>query len=113
MVFKSDHLILGTSGRSDLEIEAIKLAKKLGKKTRCVLDDYLNIRERFTRNDSVVLPDEIVVTNYFTHEKIKKIFPELSNDALAGMLGVLQYESNFNPTAYNDTGGGCGAIGIA
>ena len=26
LVFKSDHLILGTSGRSDLEIEAIKLA---------------------------------------------------------------------------------------
>jgi hypothetical protein len=29
------------------------------------------------------------------------------------MLGVLQHESQFNPTAYNSSGGGCGALGIA
>ena len=46
-------------------------------------------------------------------QEAKKIFPELSNKAIAGMLGVLQYESQFNPTAYNSSGGGCGALGIA
>ena len=43
----------------------------------------------------------------------KKIFPELSNKALSGLLGHLQHESNLNPTAYNSSGGGCGAYGIA
>lgn len=46
-------------------------------------------------------------------KEAKKIFPELSNEALAGLLGVLQYESNFNPTTYNSSAGGCGALGLA
>jgi hypothetical protein len=43
----------------------------------------------------------------------KKIFPELSKKALSGMLGHFRYEGQFNPTAFNSTGGGCGALGIA
>ena len=43
----------------------------------------------------------------------KKIFPELSDKALSGLLGHLQHESNLNPTAYNSDGGGCGAYGLA
>jgi hypothetical protein len=43
----------------------------------------------------------------------KSVFPELSNEALSGMLGHFRYEGQFNPTAFNDTGGGCGALGIA
>lgn len=43
----------------------------------------------------------------------KSIFPELSDEALSGMLGHFRYEGQFNPTAFNDTGGGCGALGIA
>jgi len=43
----------------------------------------------------------------------KNIFPELSKESIAGLLGVLQHESNFNPTSFNDGGGGCGAIGLA
>jgi hypothetical protein len=46
-------------------------------------------------------------------KEAKKIFPELSNEALAGLLGVLQHESNFNPTTYNSSAGGCGALGLA
>jgi hypothetical protein len=43
----------------------------------------------------------------------KNIFPELSKKALSGMLGHFRYEGQFNPTAFNNTGGGCGALGIA
>jgi hypothetical protein len=44
----------------------------------------------------------------------QKIFPELSKKAIAGMLGVAQWESQFNPTAYNEPSehSPCGAIGI-
>jgi hypothetical protein len=48
----------------------------------------------------------------------KNIFPDLTNEALSGLLGHLNFESGgtsnkLNPTAYNPTSGGCGAIGIA
>ena len=43
----------------------------------------------------------------------KSVFPELSDEALSGMLGHFRYEGQFNPTAFNNTGGGCGALGIA
>jgi LAS superfamily LD-carboxypeptidase LdcB len=43
----------------------------------------------------------------------KNIFKELNKTSLSGMLGHFKYESNFNPTAYNSSGGGCGAFGIA
>ena len=45
----------------------------------------------------------------------KKIFPELSNNAIAGMLGVIKYESQYNPTAYNESteDSPCGAVGLA
>jgi hypothetical protein len=43
----------------------------------------------------------------------QEIFPELTKKALSGMMGHLRYEGQFNPTAYNSDGGGCGALGIA
>ena len=43
----------------------------------------------------------------------KKIFPELTNDAIAGLLGHLRGESEFNSNSRNTTGGGCGAFGLA
>jgi hypothetical protein len=43
----------------------------------------------------------------------KIVFPTLSNEARAGLLGHLKYESQLNPTAYTSAGGGCGAVGIA
>jgi len=38
---------------------------------------------------------------------------KLSNEAIAGIMGSLYRESNFNPQAYNKEGGGCGAYGFA
>jgi hypothetical protein len=43
----------------------------------------------------------------------KNLFPTLSNRAIGALLGHLQAESQFNPTARNEEGGGCGAFGIA
>jgi hypothetical protein len=62
----------------------------------------------FSTNDSSKRKDSQTAA-----KEAKKIFSELSNKAIAGMLGVLQHESQFNPTAYNSSGGGCGALGIA
>ena len=45
--------------------------------------------------------------------QIKNMFPTLSNRAIAALSGHLQAESQFNPTARTEEGGGCGAFGIA
>jgi hypothetical protein len=47
------------------------------------------------------------------YQMAKSLFPELSDEALSGMLGHFRYEGQFNPTAFNSAGGGCGALGIA
>jgi len=48
-------------------------------------------------------------------QETKKIFPELSDYAIAGMLGVIKWESQYNPTAYSEPTerSPCGAIGLA
>ncbi len=43
----------------------------------------------------------------------KRVFPELSLKAISAILGHISVESTLNPTAYNNTQGGCGALGIA
>jgi len=47
-------------------------------------------------------------------QETQKIFPELSKKAIAGILGVAQWESQFNPTAYNEPtkDSPCGAVGL-
>lgn len=62
----------------------------------------------FKKNDT---SKRVPVSTVYT--TAKKIFPELSKKALSGMLGHFRYEGQFNPTAFNNTGGGCGALGIA
>jgi hypothetical protein len=62
----------------------------------------------FKKND---ISKRVDVSKVYT--MAKKIFPELSKKALSGMLGHFRYEGQFNPTAFNGTGGGCGALGIA
>ena len=42
-----------------------------------------------------------------------KSLTKLSNEAIAGIMGSLYRESNFNTQAYNSAGGGCGAYGFA
>jgi hypothetical protein len=65
---------------------------------------------------SLQFPAEVVDKRLTLREaksQAKNMFPTLSNRAIAALLGHLQAESQFNPTARNEEGGGCGAFGIA
>ena len=42
----------------------------------------------------------------------KRIFPELSDRAIAALVGHFKAEGQLNPTAYLNDGKGCGAVGI-
>jgi hypothetical protein len=59
------------------------------------------------------LNDNRRITPQDAYKRMKAIFPEISQDALSGLMGYMRYEGQFNATAYNDTSGGCGALGIA
>jgi len=72
-----DWVLCGTSWNSNLERNAIILAKTSGKRVVSFLDHWVNFRERFKEKNEVVLPDEIWVADVDA-EKIAKVnFPEL------------------------------------
>lgn len=47
------------------------------------------------------------------YESIKKLAVGLNSAAIAGIMGSLFQESRFDPEAFNNTGVGCGAYGLA
>lgn len=57
----SERLLCGTSWQSDIEREAILLARAAGKPSAAWLDHWVNYRARFERDGTTVLPDEIWV----------------------------------------------------
>jgi len=80
IIQKSNRVVTGTSWASDIEKEAIKLGKKLGKTVASFLDHWVNYPQRFQYNGQTCLPDEIwvgdedalrIAQNYFPKEKLK------------------------------------------
>lgn len=74
---QSSFILCGTSWQSDLEYNAIKLARSLGVPSKAFLDHWINYKERFVRNNEMCLPDEIWVGDAFAEEIAKKIFPNM------------------------------------
>lgn len=74
---QSDWLLCGTSWQSDLEWQAIQIAREMGKKAVAFLDHWVNYRERFVRAGETHLPDEIWVGDLLAEAMAHKIFPEL------------------------------------
>lgn len=64
----------GTSWQSDIEKLAIRKAKQLSKPSIAYLDHWGNYKERFTLRNSLVLPDEIWVSNIHALEISKDLF---------------------------------------
>lgn len=73
----ADWILCGTSWASELEIEAIKIAKKLNKKTIAFLDHWGNYLERFIRQGDIYIPDEIWVADVYAQELANKIFKDV------------------------------------
>jgi len=69
-------VLTGTSSESMLEIESIARARMHGIRTVSLLDHWVNYVERFTRDGSVLLPDEIWVTDEIAHRIASGVFDE-------------------------------------
>jgi hypothetical protein len=76
-ISQSTSMLSGTSWQSDLEFDAIAVARALGKRAVAFLDHWVNYRERFTRNSDVRLPDEIWVGDPIALDLAIKALPEV------------------------------------
>lgn len=74
-IINSNWVLCGTSWQSNLEREAIRIAKKNDKLVISFIDHWVNYLERFIYNSEIVLPNEIWVGDYFAEKLAKQIFP--------------------------------------
>lgn len=74
---QSTSIICGTSWQSDIEFNAIKLTRSIGKRSIAFLDHWVNYRDRFVRSGETVLPDEIWVGDTMAKTIAQKVFPDL------------------------------------
>ncbi len=70
-------LITGTGWRTSFEVESIRLAKEKNIKVITHLDHWTNYRERFCYQKSLVLPDEIWVSDTHAEKIAISEFPEV------------------------------------
>jgi hypothetical protein len=74
-VSTSDFLLCGTSWQSDIEWQAIAMARAAGKTSVAFLDHWVNYSERFTRGGITHLPDEIWVGDALAESMAQNLFP--------------------------------------
>jgi hypothetical protein len=74
-LIKCDEFLCGSSWQSDLEWQAIKQARAIKKPTYCFLDHWCNYKERFNKNGSQELPDEIWISDIQAKDIALKNFP--------------------------------------
>lgn len=75
---QSDWLLCGTSWQSEIEVDAIALARKMGKRSVSFLDHWVNYRERFERKGILCLPDELWVGDEYAKTLARETFSGLS-----------------------------------
>jgi hypothetical protein len=98
----SERLLCGTSWQSDLELEAIQLARDLGKPSVAWLDHWVNYRERFTRQDHLLFPDEVWVSDAdalaLAREQLPKLpLRQLENPYFLDIRRSLENETRIYP----------------
>lgn len=74
-VARASSLLCGTSWQSELEFDALALAREAGKPAVVFLDHWVNYRERFTRGAEVRLPDEIWVGDNMAKDLAARLLP--------------------------------------
>jgi len=74
----SECVLCGTSWQSYLEVDALRMARSMGKRSVAFLDHWVNYRERFVRAGLVHLPDEIWVGDLAAQGIADSVFPELN-----------------------------------
>ena len=69
--------LCGSGWQSELEWQALGMARQMGIHAVAVLDHWVNYRERFIRRGIENLPDEIWVTDNYAKTLARNTFPEI------------------------------------
>ncbi len=101
----ADWFLCGTSWQSDLEWQAIAMAREAGKRSVAFLDHWVNYQERFVRGGETHMPDEIWVGDVLAENMARNLFPGLAIrlvenpyfDDLKRELAELTQPQEFNP----------------
>lgn len=98
---KSQCLIAGTGWATDIEFNALKLAKQLGIPSYALLDHWTNYGERFSRHGQTVYPDEILVVDEYAAQIAKDTFPnrtirQLNDCYLAAQVAQIPPNTDHN-----------------
>lgn len=101
-VSRADRVLCGSGWQSDLEFQAIRLARAAGKQSSVFLDHWVNFEQRFERAGITCLPDEIwvgdkyaesIAASIFSGPKIRRVenpyFQDIRNDLDAIPRGSL------------------------
>ena len=98
-------ILCGTSWQSDLEWDAINLAKNNNVKSIAYLDHWVNYSARFIRNEETCLPDEIwvgddyaknIANNNFPDKEIKLVNNMYFDDLKNEIKKISVYKENNN-----------------
>jgi hypothetical protein len=76
-ISQAKSIICGTSWQSDLEFNALKIARLMGKYSIAFLDHWVNYRDRFIRSNQVIWPDEIWVGDTMAQSMAQEIFTKI------------------------------------
>jgi hypothetical protein len=87
-----DLIITGSSAESNLELEAIKKAKKANIKSISFLDNWSNYDIRFKRGLDFFLPDEIWVGDESAFSMAKEMFPKTRVRLVENPLWIMSKE---------------------
>jgi hypothetical protein len=95
MLDSCSEVIAGTGWKTTFEVESIWLTKKRNIKVIAYLDHWTNYRERFVFRNSLVLPDEIWVSDIFAKEIAIRQFPQVEivlqeNFYIAGVVATYE-----------------------
>jgi len=75
-IARSSAVLCGTSWKSDLEFNGIKMARSIGKRSTAFIDHWICYQERFERGGEICLPDEIWVGDTSAESLAKEAFPK-------------------------------------
>ncbi|MBU0689934.1 MAG: hypothetical protein KJ850_03175 [Gammaproteobacteria bacterium] len=76
-ILQSSSILCGSSWKSDIEVDAIRLARLHGKRSIVFIDHWVNYRDRFVRSGETVFPDEIWVGDDMARELAQEALPGL------------------------------------
>ena len=71
-----EELFTGTSGNSEYEIDAIRMARIKGIRSKSFIDHWINYEMRFRDSTgNLILPDVLVAGDVYAEEMLKSVFP--------------------------------------